>query len=358
MVVSASIESCATADAAGISTSSVYFNKPYYLYENFQHSFEYTMMATDVDAACVVSLIAGVPKNLTDQNGLSNEPLEDISQYALSQWYTRRFNIDNATFAGGNRYLRVGITCTARTPIANNATIQTVLIRDIRFVSTSEYSPVTLVYNYKLCALGCELSTIDGALCMRTVDGSAAWMYPTNLTNPVVKTAAPLTVLGEVQTKELWLASSLEIAGCLTSMVSEGITVHLPPSRNITVNYQLGCFLPRFKYEIDINPQYSGVPISSPYSTSCLHRFYPEKVTVTMVPGRVTFYAGSDTVYEECHNDENAESNYKNRVALILAIVFSVVGAVGIFLGVFFGVRKYRQQKLQRQLTSVEVNME
>lgn len=82
MVVSAEIASCATADAAGISTTSVYFNKPYYLREQYEHTLEYTFMATDVDANCVVNLVAGTPKNMTDQNGLSNDPLE-VRNYIL-----------------------------------------------------------------------------------------------------------------------------------------------------------------------------------------------------------------------------------------------------------------------------------
>lgn len=208
--------------------------------------------------------------------------------------------------------------------------------------------------------IGCKLTSVDGAICApRTADGSAEWMYPTNLTDPVVKTAAPLIVLGHVKTKDLWTASSLTMTGCLTAMDPDGITVHLPASRNVTINYQLGCFLPRFKLAIDMNPQYSGAPMSSSYSNGCLHLSHPEKVITSIEINRISFYAGSDTVSEECNSSGwNEEPDYSDTVGVILVIVLSVVGAAGIFLAVFFGVRKCKRLQKMRSLTAVEVNME
>jgi len=315
-------------------------------------------MVTDVDSHCVVTLMAGEPKNMTDQNGLTNDPLEDISKFAMNQWYTRKFRLNSNMFAL-SRFVRVGLTCAVSTPINDGVTTQTVLIRDIRFVSNSYFNSEKVFYNYQVCASGCDLTTIDGAQCMPKSDGSAAWTFPSDLTEPIIKSAAPLVVLGSVQTSNLWLASSMNVTSCLKAMDSTGVTVHLPPGRNITIYHQVGCVLPRLNFDIDIAPEYTGVPITSPYITTCPHQFFPENVVVTMDLDRVTFFAGSDTVKEMCREAYYApqveEATYDNSVEIALVVVFSVVGAVGVFLAVFFGIRKIRQRK---SLTGVEVPME
>eukprot|EP00029_Vermamoeba_vermiformis_P003906 TRINITY_DN1443_c0_g1_i1.p1 TRINITY_DN1443_c0_g1~~TRINITY_DN1443_c0_g1_i1.p1 ORF type:complete len:435 (+),score=12.03 TRINITY_DN1443_c0_g1_i1:36-1307(+) len=345
LTLTASVADCASA-AGSASFVSVFFSQlitPIIDQSSDEWTLSYSIMWNDPSTNCVVDVTSTSPTVTpkvsfslpNDANGLNNNPLTNISEYALNQWYTRSFVISGLALPS----FRFGFTCASQTPGSNMK--QVAFVKDITWTSGPNHGTV---YNSHQSCVDCVDSPIEGSDCLYFGD-EYRWVYEGDINAQNFNVNVPLTVIGSVTTNWLTVRQLLDIRGCLVQKSSSGMIIVGFIESTVVIRQNPECGWPDFYISPlpeHALPSQNDDPIcGDSLSVYTNEQDYNSTTLSTLTEDSLVIYVPRNIFY--C-------TTYYDYAWIAIIIVPTVVGVAGIILAIVFGVRHYRQKQRAKQL--------
>jgi hypothetical protein len=318
-------------------------------------------MWTSTESNCVVDLTSSGPSTnssnpalswaFVDQNGISNNPLENLTDFALNQPYTRRFIIS----PGAPTSYRFGFTCARRSGENSTNAEQSVVITHIAYGMTAEWANWNrAVYEPTWAEFGCTTNTScpdpapnDDAICAVVQPwGDKMWFY--NGSYYASAFASSPAFGGDFYVDEALWGDSY-IPGCIYPWHQSNVTIVLRPDWMMRLRFGQHCDF--FPYTIVGRPRTSEMQQIPGLSPDCNYTLNVDQVVMAFSGvNSVDIYAPLSAWNISCPLQNSPvdipyNPPYSIDDGTLWAVVFSVVGAVliGTIVGVIFGVKKCKK---------------